>query len=428
MKVCVYGLWHLGTTTAACLAQAGLETVGLDPDAKTVGELQKGVPPLFEPGLADLVKSGLAARKLSFTTDVPEAVRSADVVWVAFDTPVDDEDRADVAYVKERIAETFAHLRDGAVVLVSSQMPVGSMRDLEARFAKISDSRKVHFACSPENLRLGKAIEIFNNPGRIIIGARNSGVRGTLEPLLSRFCDKLIWVSVESAEMTKHALNSFLATCVTYINEIATLCEAVGADASEVETAIRSDPRVGTKTYVTPGAAFAGGTLARDVRFLGEIAQQNRLTIPMLAGILPSNDEHRLWALHRLKLLLSPIAGQTVAVLGLSYKPGTDALRRSVAIELCRELVKIGARVQAFDPAVKAAPTDSSITLCSSVADALGGASALVVATEWPEFREIAADDIVKKMRRPLVLDQSRFLVASLGNDKRVEYVRVGSS
>lgn len=428
MKVCVYGLWHLGTTTAACLAQAGFETIGLDPKEKTVSELWDGIPPLFEPGLAELVKSGLASHKLSFSTDVPDAVRAADIVWIAFDTPVDDEDRADVTFVKNRIAETFPYLRDGAVVLVSSQMPVGSIRDLEKRFARVAGARTVHFACSPENLRLGKAIEIFNNPGRIVIGVRNPAARATLEPLLLRFCDKLIWVSVESAETTKHALNAFLATCVTYINEIATICEAVGADASEVENAIRSDPRVGTKTYVTPGAAFAGGTLARDVRFLADIAQQNHLATPMIGGILPSNDQHRLWALHRLKQMLSPISGNTVALLGLSYKPGTDALRRSVAIELCRELVKAGARVQGFDPAVKTVPADLEVTLCKSAADAMGGASALVVATEWPEFRKIGAEEIAMRMKRPLVLDQSRFLASQLGADKRIEYVRVGSA
>jgi len=428
MKICVYGLWHLGSVTAACLAEAGLPTAGLDPGADAIAKLSKGEPPLFEPGLAELVSSGIEKGVLSFTTDAVVAVRGASVIWVAFDTPVDDEDRADVEYVKQKIIEIFPYLRDGTVVLVSSQMPVGSIASLEKAFAPVAEGRMVTFACSPENLRLGKAIEIFKNPGRIIIGVRDEWARLVLEPMLSRFCEQLIWISVESAEMTKHTLNAFLATSVTFINEIATICENVGANAVEVERAIRSDPRIGTKMYVTPGPAFAGGTLARDVTFLNRLASETGYDAPLLGGILPSNGAHRLWTLRRLKQLVSPLLGARIAVLGLSYKPGTDAVRRSVAIELCRGLVFEGAQVRAYDPVVKALPPDlaGAVQLCGTALEAVDGAVALVVATEWPDFRALVPGELVKHMARALVIDQARLLVQTIGATAGVEYVTFG--
>jgi UDPglucose 6-dehydrogenase len=294
----------------------------------------------------------------------------------------------------------------------------------------VAAGRAVHFACSPENLRLGRAIEIFNNPGRIIIGVRGTPPNEILEKMLRPICSQLIWMAVESAEMTKHALNAFLATCVVFINEVATVCEEVGADAADVEKAIRSDPRVGTNTYVTPGAAFAGGTLARDVTFLNEIGAVHALPLPMLGGIIPSNAEHRRWAMRRLRHLVKPLAGRTIAVLGLSYKPGTDAIRRSVAIELCKDLIAEGAKIRAYDPQVRAVPSlfSNDVLLCASAKEAMAGVQAVVIATEWPQFREISADDVLSSTKRPLILDQARFLAKTLGADNRVEYFRVGTS
>ena len=432
MKICVQGLWHLGSVTAACLAEAGFTTVGIDDDAGTIGNLNQAVPPLFEPGLAELVRAGLDAGRLSFTTDAAAAVADADLVWVAYDTPVDDEDRADVAFVRGRIESLFPHLKDGAAVLVSSQMPVGSVRGLAERFAAVAGGRRVGFACSPENLRLGKAIDVFKHPERIVIGtddAADGGLaRSRIEPVAARFCPLLLWVSIEAAEMVKHALNAFLATCVTFINEVATVCERVGADAAEVETALRAEPRVGQKCYIRPGAAFAGGTLARDVTFLAELAERHGLSLPLLGGILPSNQVHRDWPLRRLTELLGGVAGRRIAVLGLSYKPGTDAIRRSVAIELARGLVRAGARIAAFDPVVRALPGDlGAVTLSPTLEAALAGAEVLVIATEWPEFKALTADLLAGTMApSPLVLDQNRFLGPAVAADPRLRYVTIG--
>jgi len=429
MNICVYGLWHLGSVTAACLADAGVKTIGVDVNVETVAGLSKGIPPLFEPGLEELTKTGLAAGKLSFTTDVALAVVEADLVWVTFDTPVDEEDRTDIDFVKRRVEEMFPYLKDGTIVLISSQLPVGSTAELEGKFASTAAGRRVSFAYSPENLRLGGAIKAFTDPERIVIGVRNGQARQVIEPVMSRFCDSLLWNSVESAEMVKHALNAFLATCVTFINEVASVCEQVGADASEIETALRTEPRVGRKAYMRPGAAFAGGTLARDVSFLTQLGSENGLVLPLLEGILPSNREHRLWSARKLAARLADMADKKIAVLGLAYKPGTDALRRSVAVELCRWLIRQDARVAVFDPVVRAVPADleASVSLASSMEEAIEGAYALVIATEWPEFMELGADTVTSKMQRPLVIDQNRMFENAFAKDPRIDYVTIGS-
>ena len=426
MKVCVFGLWHLGSVTAACLPRYGVDTVGLDTDAATVANLNKAVPPLHEPGLPELVAEGLKGGKLRFTTDAKDAVAAADVVWVAIDTPVNDDDVADTGFVETAMAKNiFPYVKSGAVVVVSSQLPVGSMARLEQAFAAVANGRQVDFACSPENLRLGKAIHVFTNPGRIIVGVRGEAAKAKLEPLLSPICGTIFWIGLESAEMTKHALNAFLATSITFANEIATICERVGADSSEVERAIQSDPRIGTQSYVRAGFGFGGGTLARDVRFLEQAAKNQDVKLRVLASVMDSNEAHRHWAFNRLTAMLGGLKAKRIALLGLSYKAGTDAIRRSVAVDLIRLLSDAGAAVTAFDPQVKSLPADLKAVLASSAKDALKGAGAVIIATEWPDFRDLAAEDFAA-MTRPLVLDQSRFLSAALSGKMGIEYVTTG--
>jgi UDPglucose 6-dehydrogenase len=208
VKVCVLGLWHLGPVTAACLAAGGHDVTGLGFDPAVVAGLAAGSPPVFEPGLEELVKAGLDSDALRYTTDAAEATKAADVVWATYDTPVDDDDRADVEYVVERIRKVFPHLRDGALVLVSSQMPVGTAHRLEQMFANESGGRTVGFGCSPEHLRLGKAIAVFTQPDRVVVSVRPQADRETVIALLRPFTARIEWMSVESAEMTKHALNA----------------------------------------------------------------------------------------------------------------------------------------------------------------------------------------------------------------------------
>lgn len=428
MKVCVYGLWHLGTVTAACLASGGHEVVGLDPDAGTVDRLQAGRPPLFEPGLEGLVGQGLRQGTLVFTTDARRAVAGSEIVWVAFDTPVDNEDRADVEYVVRRIEGIFPHLAAGSLVLLSSQLPVGTTRRLEQAYASACPDTPVTFAYSPENLRLGKALAVFTNPDRVVAGVRTASDRDRLAALLQPFTERIEWMSVESAEMTKHALNAFLAVSVTFANEIATLCERVGADAKEVERGLKSEVRIGPKAYLAPGGAFAGGTLARDVSFLIHVGATNERPTPLLSAVLTSNAEHRLWVRRTLQRLLGALDGRSVAVWGLTYKPGTDTLRRSESVALCVWLAEQGVRVRAHDPAVATLPEELArqVTLCKTPLEAVRGASALVVATEWPEYASLSTDPILDAMREPVVVDPNRFLAGQF-QGSRATYVAVGA-
>lgn len=427
MKVAVVGLWHLGSVTAACVAGRGPSAVGWDPNPQVVRDLAEGRPPVFEPGLDDAIVRGLETSRLQFTADLAEAVRDADVVWVTFDTPVDDDDRADVGIVEDHVRATFPYLHDGAVVLVSSQVPVGFCRRMEEAFHTRSGRPSVTFAYAPENLRLGNALAAFTHPDRIVVGARDDRAQGALEPLLSLFCENLLWLSVESAEMAKHAINAFLATSIAFINEIAVLCEQVGADAAEVERALKSERRIGPHAFLSPGGAFAGGTLARDVTSLLTLADRTATAAPLLAGVLDSNQSHSHWTERSLERKLGSVAGRAVGVLGLAYKPGTDTLRRSAAIELCRWLVNGGAEVRAFDPAVQVLPADvTGVKLCECARDTWQGVDALVVATGWPEFAAVTADDLVAEMGTALVLDPARVLANSLQGRPDIDYVAVG--
>jgi UDPglucose 6-dehydrogenase len=367
--------------TAACVAASGIATVGVDTDAEVVAGLNRGEPPLVEPQLPELTGDGLRAGMLAFTTDLT-ALAAADVVWVCYDTPVDEHDRADVGSVTAGVEAICPYLRDGAIVLVSSQLPVGSVAALERAVAKAVKGRTLDFACSPENLRLGRAIDSFRNPGRIVVGVRTERARAVLT------------------------------------NEFAVICERVGADAAEVESGLRGDPRVGAHAYVRAGAAFAGGTLARDVRFLSQLAEQHHVKTPVIASVLASNEAHGVWSIDRLRERLGPLDGRSVAVLGLSYKPGTDAIRRSAALQLVRDLMAAHCAVRAFDP--------GDLVLAQDVRQAMHRADAVVIATEWPQFRSLTAEDFTSSMSGNLILDPGRFLSPAIAADPRLTLLSVG--
>ena len=426
MNLVVLGLWHLGCVTAACCAEH-FKVAGLDFDEETITKLRSGQAPIFEPGLDELLQQGLASGRLSFTTEEKNSLADADVLWVCFDTPVDDNDVPNVAFVLERIERCLPHLRPEATVLISSQLPVGTCRRLRADHG----DRHLFFAYSPENLRLGKALEIFRNPDRIVAGVRDAQARKALTELFAPFGnDRVLWMSPESAEMTKHAINSFLALSVTFANEIARLCEKVGADAGEVEQGLRSESRIGPKAYLRAGSAFAGGTLARDVVTLVQVAREQGESAGLIAAILESNEVHKTWPLRRLEASFDDISSLTVAVLGLTYKPGTDTLRRSGAVETCKQLLARGARVRCYDPAVKSLPSElAAATLCPSLREALQNVDAAIVATEWPEIREGDWPALFPGMKQPpVILDANRFLNLKTDALRGVRYFSVGGS
>jgi UDPglucose 6-dehydrogenase len=427
MNVGVLGLCHLGSVTAACLASLGHRVVGIDFDESRVADLSNAMAPNFEAGLEELIKGGLSSGNLRFSSTVNEA-REIDVLWVAYDTPVDDDDNADTEFVLAQIERALFGLSADVVVLVSSQLPVGSIRRLEHSAALNREGRPPRIAYCPENLRLGNAVPDFLRPNRIVVGVRSARDQELLHSLLSPITEFIEWMSIESAEMTKHAINAFLATSVVFANEIAAICESVGADAKEVERGLKTENRIGPRAYLSPGAAFAGGTLARDVAFLNRTAHERRVTTPLLSSILPSNDTHKRWVQRKLQACFVDLSRITVAVWGLSYKPGTGSVRRSLSVDLCDWMIAEGVTIHVHDPMVTRLPDRWSGTvrrLDTPIAAVLG-ADALVLGTDWPMYRTISHAQLIQCSNRLVVLDPNRFIADLAAGEGRLQYFGVG--
>jgi UDPglucose 6-dehydrogenase len=426
MNICVLGIWHLGSVTAACLATLGHRVVGVDFDEKTVAALRRGVAPVLEPGLEELIRSGLASGALRFSSTIDDA-KNADVLWVTYDTAIDDDDHADTDSVLAQIERVIRGCGSDVLVLVSSQLPVGSIRGMERNAASNAGPRP-RFAYSPENLRLGTAVADFLRPKRIVVGVRSDRDRELLQLLLCPIGESVEWMSVESAEMTKHSINAFFATSVAFANEIALLCESLGADAKEVERGLKTETRIGPGAYLAPGAAFGGGTLARDVAFLNQMGRDCGVTTPLLSAVLPSNERHKQWVRQKLRSVIADVSQTTVAVWGLTYKPGTDAMRRSLSVELCDWLVREGATVHVHDPAAANLPERwcGAVKRFDSPTDAIRGAQVLVVATEWPIYRTVSVDQLLRSTEHLVVIDANRFLANLAAAEGRLKYFAVG--
>ena len=424
-KIVVAGMWHLGCVTAACLAEKSFNVLGFDPDTKVIENAKNSILPIYEPGLDNLTLRVTNSGNLKFSNDIKE-FKDADIVWITFDTPVNDKDEADAKFVTDFVSSSFPYLQNDTIVIVSSQLPVGSVQALDNEYQKQYPENTVYFTSSPENLRLGKAIDIFTNPDRIVLGLDDLSIKPRLESLLFPFSTNILWVSVASAEMIKHAINAFLAVSVTFINELASICESVGANAAEVEKGLKTEERIGPKAYLKPGSAFAGGTLARDIDYLVKISNIVEFPAHLMNAIQQSNDHHKSWVIRRLKHELGVLDGKKIAVIGLTYKPGTNTLRRSSAIETCRSLIQSGAEVLAFDPVIHKLPAelDINIKLKHSFEELSDAVDVIVVATEWPEFKEIE----LSKINCPYVLDMNGFLASKVTNDVRFKYISLGRS
>jgi UDPglucose 6-dehydrogenase len=426
VRVCVLGLGHLGSVTAACLASLGHEVVGLDFDVSAVHMLNAGSCPVAEPRLEELLRRGLSA-SLHFTASPGPAARAAEVLWVTYDTPVDEDGNADPGFVMAQIERALSEVAEEPIVLISSQLPVGSVGRMEHTASVRGTGGRLRFAYCPENLRLGSSVRDFLHPDRIVVGVRSDQDRQALDSLLGSITRSIEWMSVESAEMTKHAINAFLATSVAFVNEIASICESVGADAKEVERGLKTDGRVGSRAYLSPGAAFSGVTLARDVGFLNQVSREHQVTTPLLSSVLPSNNAHKSWAERKLRLLFADLQKTTIAIWGLAYKAGTDSLQGSVTIALCEWLVRSGATLRVHDPALSHLPQawGSSATLCADPLTAVAGAHALVVGTAQPDYRAVSADDL-RRYPGLVVLDPNRILTQLASGVRGLKYFAVG--
>ncbi len=426
MNICVFGLWHLGSVTSACLASLGHQVIGLDFDKEVVKGLQNAKAPLLEPGLNELVSEQMQAGRLSFSHDARKALKNVQVLWFAFDTPVNENDVADITFLKNNFTKIMPYLNDGIGVVISSQASAGFISKIEKEFVKRYPHKKCYFASSPENLKLGKALDAFLNPDRIVIGVKNQESKAFFSPLFSSITDQLEWMKVESAEITKHAVNSFLAISVCFANEVASICEQVGADAKEVERGLKTESRIGPKAYLSPGVVFSGGTLARDINFLVKLSDQYKLPSFLIKAVNDSNSFHKNWIEKKCRGFLGNFKRKTIAILGLTYKPGTDTLRRSFAVELAKSLHAKGARVVGFDPVIKSIPKHLTkiIGLKHSLEETVHIAEVVIIAVEWPEFLQIG-EDTINLMKNKIIIDPNGFIAKQVQHID-LKYVSVG--
>ena len=415
-KVCVIGIWHLGSVFSACLADAGYHVVGVDKDLKTVNQLNKGIPPIFEPGLEELITCNLKLQRLSYTTEISSALEDAKYALITFDTPVNDQDEVDLSQILNLNAELAKHMEKGAIVIVSSQVPVGTCERIKSAISKDNPGLNFDIAYSPENLRLGKAIECFRAPGRIVIGADNESTLDRVEKFFGVVDAPKVRMNLRTAEMTKHALNAFLATSISFANEIGNLCDEVGADAFKVAEALASDDRIGPKLPLKPGLAFAGGTLARDLKVLKKLGKELDYPAHLINGVLKVNKQQNKVIIRKLEKIYGSVRNLNIGVLGLTYKAGTSTLRRSAAIEIIKDLVGGNATVKAYDP--KASPEEvrrhRGFEYCVDPYTAARNSDALIILTEWPEFRDIDFEKIKSVMKKPVLIDGKNLLDGNL--------------
>jgi UDPglucose 6-dehydrogenase len=427
-KVCVIGIWHLGAVYSACLAELGYRVIGVDPDGEKVKNLNNGIPPLFEPGLSELISSNIKAGRLKYTTDIVGAVEHCPYVLVTFDTPVDDNDDADLSPVLDTCSEIATGLENGSVLIINSQVPVGTCDEIKAMIQKNNPSLDFDIAYCPENLRLGKAIEYFKKPDRIIIGANSEATLDRVERLISVIPAPKIRMDLRSAEMSKHALNAFLATSISFSSEIANLCDEVGADAMKVALALRSDSRIGNGIPLLPGLGFAGGTLARDLKIMQKIGKRNKYETLLVDSVLNINKRQNEIVMQKLERIFTAIKGLNIGILGITYKPGTSTLRRSTALAIIGRLVKRGAKVKAFDPKADMSEVKehAEFEFCADAYKVAENSDAVILITEWPEFKDLDYDRIKKQMHKPVFIDARNFLDMEKMKEKGFQYLGIG--
>ena len=423
VRICVVGLWHLGCVYSACLAKLGYRVTGIDEDATVVKNLMSGRAPVFEPGLDHLVSEGIATGNLSFVDDIEEGAKNVEYVVIAHDTPVDNEDRPDLSPVLRTANQLKADQHP--VVVVSSQVPVGTCEEISSLLSHGGGPRDLAYV--PENLRLGQAIDCFMRPDMIVIGANRPSAMIKVRALFAPIQTRIIEMDLRSAEMTKHALNAFLATSISFANEIGNISDLVGADALKVAEALKSDSRIGAKARLRPGLGFAGGTLARDLRVLQQIGKRHGYEVLLVDSVVEVNRRQNVSIANRLERKIGKLKGKSVAVFGLTYKAGTSTLRRSVSLETIKGLREKGASVRAFDPRVSRLDVVSEpFLLCDDAYVTCENADVLVILNDWPDFAKLDFKKIHSIMRSPAVLDMQNLLDPRKMADHGFKYTGIG--
>ncbi len=438
MKVCVFGAGYVGLVTAACLADMGNSVVCLDINIERVEELQRGQIPIHEPGLGDMVKRNAAAGRLQFTTDAVSAVAHGTIIFIAVGTPSNEDGSADLAYVLAAAATIGQHMYDYKVIVGKSTVPVGTADKVRAAIGVELRRRSVLLpyavVSNPEFLREGDAIEDFMRPDRVIVGADDEQAGLLMRALYAPFLrnrDRLLLTDVRSAELTKYVANAMLAARISFMNEMAALAERLGADIEQVRLGIGSDPRIGSH-FLYAGCGWGGSCLPKDVKALRRMGDEVGVELGLMNAVQDINDRQRHLLCERLVARLGEsLAGHTIAVWGLAFKPGTDDLREAPSLVVIDELLQRGAVVRAFDPVAMPGlaarwPGRPGLELVSSPLAAAAGASALLVVTEWREFRSPDFIALRNTMKTPLLLDGRNLYDPAMMKQLGFEHLGIG--
>ncbi len=409
MNICVVGSGYVGLVTGSCLADFGMHVTGVDIDVAKVEALRRGEIPIYEPGLDELVRKNMEQGRLAFTTELGPALEGARVVFIAVGTPPRSDGSADLRYIRQVAESIGEHLNGYKVIVTKSTVPIGTGQMIETIVKERSGSENFAVVSNPEFLREGSAIEDFMQPDRVVIGSRDPRAIDIMLEIYSplRVADvPFVVTDIESAELIKYASNGFLAAKISFINEVAHLCERLGADVETVARGMGLDDRIGPK-FLHPGPGYGGSCFPKDSRAVAQIARDHGLEFKIMDAVIEANEDTRDRMLDKIRDAFAGVEGKTVAVLGLSFKPETDDIRESPALTIVEGLRAEGATVRAFDPAAMNTCRDlwADVVFAESPYEAAEGAHGLVIVTEWNRFRFLDTDRLRQLLEEPLIID-----------------------
>jgi UDPglucose 6-dehydrogenase len=431
MKISVIGTGYVGLVTGVCFAESGNDVICVDNDPEKLQKLRAGEVPIYEPGLETVFDRNLKENRIRFTDSLADAVENSEIIFLALPTPPMEDGSADLKYVLGVAGEIGKLLKDYRVIVNKSTVPVGTADLVTAEIAK---STQVEFdvVSNPEFLREGYAVEDFMKPERVVVGTRSDRARKLMDKLYKPFLlsgNPLIFMDERSSELTKYAANSFLATKITFMNEVANLCERVGADVDSVRKGIGSDTRIG-KRFLFPGVGYGGSCFPKDVSALYKTSKQYDYPFRLLQAVMDVNEDQKEVLVEKLLAYFGgELKGRHFAVWGLAFKPNTDDIREAPALKIIRRLIDAGATVTAFDPeAMDNVKRYSGLNIqyAPNMAGALDAADALLIVTEWSEFRNPDFDDMKKRLKKPVIFDGRNILDLDEMQGKGFYYASIG--
>lgn len=441
VKVTVIGAGYVGLVTGVCFAEVGYPVVILENNSEKLAKLQRGESPIYEPGIEELITRNIGHERLSFTNSVAVGIKDADIIFIAVGTPENEDGSADLQYVEQAAREIAAQLDREAIVVVKSTVPVGSCDRVEAAIQAVLDKRqagfKVEVISNPEFLKEGSAIGDFLKPDRIICGTNGTGSHSFLTRLYAPFVrddpGKLVFMKRRSSELTKYASNSMLATRISFMNELARLCDQVEADVNEVRIGMGKDSRIG-KSFLYPGPGYGGSCFPKDVKALLKTASEHHLDLAVVGATEAANARQIDYVMAKiLSHFEGDLVGKTLTLWGLSFKPGTDDIREAPSLKLAKKLLESGAVLKVTDPQAmdnfkRALGEDAvEVTYCTEPYDALSGSDALVLMTEWKQYQKPSWDKVSSLLKSPVVFDLRNQYAIDMVEMPQFSYYGVGT-